>query len=363
MANYAKYTKGAMGHMLKHYERATDEHGEYLKFGNQDIDPARTGQNYNLAPEHDQLEFIHRRLDEVYCMKRKDVNVMCTWVVTAPKDLKPGQEAEFFKEAYSFLEKKYGKENVVSSYVHNDEKTPHMHFCFMPIVSDLKRNGYKVSAKECVTRTDLNQFHEQLQEHMTSKGIQCSIVNEATLEGNKAIKELKQGTARRTLQNVRKATKEEKANLQNLQKEKTVLNREIEALKDLKNIQGEVLTSQQVKSIKTESVMFDDTKVKISKTDLENLKKTAYVGESATKAYEVSKSYLQKAERTLEAVEQKRREPIPERMERLKLKKKVEDYDKALERCDKPVQQAFRNALKAVTEPLKQKGHKITHEL
>lgn len=362
MANYAKYTKGAMGHMLKHYERATDEHGEYLKFGNQDIDPARTGQNYNLAPEHDQLEFIHRRLDEVYCMKRKDVNVMCTWVVTAPKDLKPGQEAEFFKEAYSFLEKKYGKENVVSSYVHKDEKTPHMHFCFMPIVSDLKRNGYKVSAKECVTRTDLNQFHEQLQEHMTSKGIQCSIVNEATLEGNKAIKELKQGTARRTLQNVRKATKEEKANLQNLQKEKAVLNREIETLTDFKNIQGKVLTSQQIKAIKTENVMFDDTKVKISKTDLENLKKTAYVGESANKTYEASKSYLQKAERTLEAVEQKRREPIPERMERLKLKKKVEDYDKALSKCKPEVKEAFKKAYKAVTEPAKQIVKNVTRE-
>lgn len=362
MANYAKYTKGAMGHMLKHYERATDEHGEYLKFGNQDIDPARTGQNYNLAPEHDQLEFIHRRLDEVYCMKRKDVNVMCTWVVTAPKDLNPGQEVEFFKEAYSFLEKKYGKENVVSSYVHKDEKTPHMHFCFMPIVPDLKRNGYKVSAKECVTRTDLNQFHEQLQEHMTSKGIQCSIVNEATLEGNKAIKELKQGTARRTLQNVRKATKEEKANLQNLQKEKAVLNREIEALTDFKNIQGKVLTSQQIKAIKTENVMFDDTKVKISKTDLENLKKTAYVGESANKTYKASKSYLQKAEQTLEVIEQKRREPIPERMERLKLKKKVEDYDKALSKCKPEVKEAFRKAYKAVTEPAKQIVKNVTRE-
>ena len=362
MANYAKYTKGAMGHMLKHYERAKDEHGEYLKFGNQDIDPSRSGENYNLAPEHNQLEFIHRRLDEVYCMKRKDVNVMCTWVITAPKDLKPGQEADFFKEAYSFLEKKYGQENVVSSYVHKDEKTPHMHFCFMPIVSDLKRNGYKVSAKECVTRTDLNQFHEQLQEHMTSKGIQCSIVNEATLEGNKAIKELKQGTARRTLQNVRKATKEEKANLQNLQKEKAVLNREIEALKDLKGIQGKVLTSQQVKDIKTENVMFDDTKVKISKTDLENLKKTAYMGENANKAFEASKTYLQKAEKTLEAVEQKRREPIPERMERLKLKKKVEDYDKALSKCKPEVKEAFKKAYKAVTEPAKQIVKNVTRD-
>ncbi len=361
MANYAKYTRGAMGHMLKHYERAKDGEGHYLKFGNQDIDTRRTGQNYNLAPQHNQLDFIHQRLSEVYCMNRKDVNVMCSWVVTAPEDLKPEQEEQFFKEAYSFLEAKYGRENVVSSYVHKDEKTPHMHFCFMPVVADPKR-GQKISAYECVKKRDLEQFHEQLQQHLEDKGIICSVLNEATREGNKAIKELKQGTARQTLQKVRRATKEEQANLQNLQAEKKALNREIEALKGLKDIQGKVLTSQQVKDIKTEGVMFDDTKVKISRTDLENLKKTAYIGETANKAYEASKSYLAKAERTLEAAEQKRKEPLPERMERLKLKKQVEDYDKALERCDKPVQQAFRNALKAVTEPLKQKGHKITHE-
>lgn len=201
MANYAKYTKGASGHMLKHYERGKDEHGEYVKFGNQDIDLTRTHLNYNLAPEHNQLDFIHERLDEVYCMKRKDVNVMCTWVVTAPKDLEEGREREFFQEAYDFMADKYGRDNVVSAYVHMDEKSPHMHFCFMPIVEDQKR-GLKVSAKECVTRRDLERFHGELQQYMESRGIQCSIVNEATLEGNKAIKELKRGTARQELEEI-----------------------------------------------------------------------------------------------------------------------------------------------------------------
>ena len=362
MANYAKYTKGAMGHMLKHYERATDEHGEYLKFGNQDIDPSKTHLNYNLAPDHNQLEFIHSRLDDVYCMNRRDVNVMCTWVITAPKDLDKEQEEEFFKEAYAFLSKKYGQENVVSAYVHKDEKTAHMHFCFMPIVPDQKRGGYKVSAKECVTRSDLNQFHEKLQQHMTSRNIRCSIVNEATREGNKAIKELKQGSAQQTLKSVRRATKEERTSLQNLQKQKAVLNREIEALKDLRNIQGKVLTGQQIKSIKTESVMFDDTKVKISKADLESLKKSAYVGESASKAYEASKSYLQKAEKTLEVAEQRRKEPLLERMERLQLKQTVEDYEKALSKCKPDVRKAFDKAYKSVVAPAKDIVKKVAKE-
>lgn len=208
----------------------------------------------------------------------------------------------------------------------------------------------------------MEKFHDELQAHLEEKGITCSVINEATREGNKAIKELKRGTARQTLQEVRKATKAEQAVLKKLQAEKQALNRDVEALKGLKNIAGKVLQNQEVKAIKTESVMFDDTKVKLNKTDFENLRKTAIAGETANKTYEAAKGYLQKAEKTLEVVEQKRKEPIPERMERLKLQKKVEDYDKALERCEPPVKQAFRKALKAVTEPQKQKGHKITHE-
>lgn len=350
-----------MGHMLKHYERAKDENGDYLKFGNQDIDTRRTGQNYNLAPEHNQLDFIHQRLSEVYCMNRKDVNVMCSWVVTAPEDLKPEQEKQFFQESYAFLESKYGRENVVSSYVHKDEKTPHMHFCFMPVVSDPKR-GQKISAFECVKRKDLEIFHEELQHHLEEKGISCSVINEATREGNKAIRELKQGTARQTLQEVRRATKAERDNLQAMQKQKTALNREIEALKGLKNIQGKVLTGQQIKDIKTEPIMFDDTKVKISKADLADLKKTAYVGESASKAYEASKSYLQKAEKTLEVAEQRRKEPLLERMERLQLKQTVEDYEKALSKCKPDVRKAFDKAYKSVIAPAKDIVKKVAKE-
>lgn len=47
MAHFAKYTAAAAGHLSKHYERAKDEKGEYIKFGNQDIDPQKTHLNYN----------------------------------------------------------------------------------------------------------------------------------------------------------------------------------------------------------------------------------------------------------------------------------------------------------------------------
>lgn len=197
-----KHPKTALGHLGKHYERGKDESSEYVKFGNPEIDPQRTHLNYNLAPQHNHMEFIKQRLSEVYCLNRKDVNVMCSWVVTAPKDLDPKQQDEFFKESYKFLENRYGKENVISSYVHLDETTPHMHFAFIPVVYDEKKDRYKVSAKERVNKFELKSFHNDYQEHLDRANVRCNVLNEATREGNKSIDELKRQSATERLQEV-----------------------------------------------------------------------------------------------------------------------------------------------------------------
>ena len=198
MAHVEKYTRGALGHMLKHYERAKDEKGEYIKFGNENIDLNKTELNYNLAPQKSisEYQFINEKCTELNCLKRKDVNVMCDWVVTMPKDLSADHEEAFFKNTYKFLEDRYGKDNVVSAYVHKDEITPHMHFSFVPVVYDKKKDRYKISAKERVNRTDLKTFHQDLDKYLEqSMGFKVNVLNEMTKEGNKSIEELKRGSA------------------------------------------------------------------------------------------------------------------------------------------------------------------------
>lgn len=197
MAHVAKMNRAACGHMFKHYERARDESGEYLKFGNQDIDFSRTAQNYNLAPDREisQGDFVRQRCEQVGCLKRKDVNVMCSWIVTAPQSLvSTGHERQFFADTYSFLSNRYGKDNIVSAYVHMDEVTPHMHFAFVPVVEDKKCGKLKVSAKECVNRKDLQFFHTDLDRHLSAsmgERYQGDILNGATEGGNKTVYELK----------------------------------------------------------------------------------------------------------------------------------------------------------------------------
>jgi hypothetical protein len=186
-----------VGTLTRHYERAKNSQGEYIKFGNEEIDPSKTHLNYNLAPDRNQAGFVRERCAEVKCLNREDVKVMCSWIVTAPKDLPEADNALFFRETYEFLKNRYGGErNVVSAYVHMDETTPHLHFAFVPVTVDRKKGIEKVSAKEVLARKDLQSFHQDLEaHHMKVFGRDVGVLNEATKDGNKAVAELKKETA------------------------------------------------------------------------------------------------------------------------------------------------------------------------
>lgn len=216
MAHVMKHTKASCGHMFAHFDRRAEH------ISNENLDRTRTHLNYNLAihQQMDQGEFVRKRCSEVRMQNRKDVNIMASWVVTVPKDLPLEEHKQFFQGCYDFLENRYGKENVVSSYVHMDEITPHMHFAFVPVVPDKKRDGFKVSAKECITRTDLQSFHQQLETHLENVlGHEVGILNEATREGNKSIAELKRSGATERLKSVEKEIEAKKDSLIPLQAE------------------------------------------------------------------------------------------------------------------------------------------------
>jgi len=216
MAHVMKHTKASCGHMFAHFDRRAEH------ISNENLDRTRTHLNYNLAihQQMDQGEFVRKRCSEVRMQNRKDVNIMASWVVTVPKDLPLEEHKQFFQGCYDFLENRYGKENVVSSYVHMDEITPHMHFAFVPVVPDKKRDGFKVSAKECITRADLQSFHQQLETHLENVlGHEVGILNEATREGNKSIAELKRSGATERLKSVEKEIEAKKDSLIPLQAE------------------------------------------------------------------------------------------------------------------------------------------------
>jgi hypothetical protein len=192
VAHVEKYMKGNVQGLSIHWDRKTKNHS------NQDIDNDRSHLNYDLCEkEGDTLSRMNQRLSEVHCLNRKDVKVCAVWVVTLPESLQEiskKEQFEFFKKTYEFLTDRYGGEkNVLSANVHNDETKPHIHFAFMPVVWDEKKQRKKVSAKEVLTRKDLKTFHQDLDKflkeeipHIYKEGI----LNNKTI-GVDTVKDLK----------------------------------------------------------------------------------------------------------------------------------------------------------------------------
>lgn len=192
VAHVEKYTKGSVQGLSIHWDRKTENHS------NQDIDNELSHLNYDLCEkEGNTLSRMNNRLSEVHCLNRKDVKVCADWVVTLPESLKDAsnkEHLEFFEKTYEFLVNRYGGEkNVLSANVHNDETRPHMHFAFMPVVWDEKKQREKVSAKEVLTRKDLKTFHQDLDKflkreipHIYKEGI----LNDKTI-GVDTVKDLK----------------------------------------------------------------------------------------------------------------------------------------------------------------------------
>ena len=121
-------------------ERENERDENYIS-DNPQIDRARTKDNYRLVSNYGTYtEFINNRLRELNLSPRKDAVVMNSFVVGSDKTFfdKMGkmQIYMFFEDCAKFFAERYGEENIISTVVHLDETTPHMHLNLMPITSD-----------------------------------------------------------------------------------------------------------------------------------------------------------------------------------------------------------------------------------
>lgn len=188
MAHAQKVKRTGVIGLLIHCERR-----EGCELSNKDIDKSRTHLNYNLAqtiqPKKPET-FLKNRINEVKHLNRDDVVYMVDWIVTLPKDVPEQDKDKFFDYTYEFLMNKYGSQNIVCAWVHNDEATPHIHFSFVPVVNV---NGVeRLKCKDILTKQELKRFHPDLSAYLEERlGYMPSIQNDATINGNRTIKELK----------------------------------------------------------------------------------------------------------------------------------------------------------------------------
>lgn len=156
---------------------------EGISHTNKDIDWERTRLNYNLHPDQNSnfQRAIKERISKLNLKRavRKDAVVMGQVLVTSEhkffEEMTRERQEQFFRDSYNFLADRYGKENVISATVHLDERTPHMHFNFVPVTPD-----GRLAAKSVLTRQSLIEQQTAFQERV---GKQYGL--ERGLEGGK----------------------------------------------------------------------------------------------------------------------------------------------------------------------------------
>ena len=162
---FAKYKGPEIGRIEAHDERTKEKYAS-----NPDVDTSRSRLNFHLVkPKRSYRAEAEKQIAEAGCRARKDsVRVVETLITASPEffaNKKPKEVKEFFAYALEFIQKKQSPETIISAVVHVDEKTPHMHLCFVPLTEDKR-----LSAKDIIgNKKKLTQWQDEFWKHMVKK--------------------------------------------------------------------------------------------------------------------------------------------------------------------------------------------------
>lgn len=162
---FKKYKGPAIGPIEAHNERTKEQYAS-----NPDIDTSRSRYNFHLVqPQGKYRAEADRQITEAHCRVRKDsVRVVEALVTASPEFFKGKSRSEvkaYFEFALKFLASKQNPDTFLSAVVHMDEKTPHLHLCFVPLTSD-----GRLSAKEIIgNKKKLVKWQDDFWEHMVKR--------------------------------------------------------------------------------------------------------------------------------------------------------------------------------------------------
>ena len=202
------------GVLVKHCSRTSKD----VNHSNKNILSTETKNNINLCSVKNPKEYIKKTLEDLGANPRKDLNVLCSWCVSLPQEIKTQEDADkFWKATYEHLTEKYPY--TAAAYIHKDEfykkddalhQHQHLHFFFIPVYSEQitsfnPDNGIlstedkiKVSSKDLITRKHLLNAHKEYQAYLDEHldlGYKVNVNNGSTnkgIEGMKQWKEYKQ---------------------------------------------------------------------------------------------------------------------------------------------------------------------------
>ena len=162
---FAKYKGPTVSRIEAHNERTKENYAS-----NPDIKTELSKHNFHpVIPDGKYRDISNRIIREAGCRVRKDSVTTVEVLITASPEFfekKSWKEIrEFFSYAVEFMKSKQNPATFISAVVHVDEKTPHMHLCFVPITAD-----GRLSAKEIVgNKKRLTQWQDEFWSYMVKK--------------------------------------------------------------------------------------------------------------------------------------------------------------------------------------------------
>ena len=162
---FAKYKGPEISNIEAHNERTKEEYAS-----NPDIDKSRSHLNFHLLePERKYRAEAERQIKDAGCRTRSDsVRLVEALVTATPEFFKGKKKAEiktYFQEALNFIREHQDPKTIISAVVHMDEKTPHMHLCFVPLTED-----GRLSAKDIMgNKKKLTWWQDEFWKHMVKK--------------------------------------------------------------------------------------------------------------------------------------------------------------------------------------------------
>ena len=162
---FQKYKGPTVSRIEAHNERTKEVYAS-----NPDIRTDLSKYNFHMVTPQGRYRAISdRMIQEAGCRVRKDGVTAVEALITASPEFfagkKPDEIKAFFDYAMEFMSTKQNPETFLSAVVHMDEKTPHMHLCFVPLTKDKR-----LSAKEVIgNKKKLTQWQDDFWKYMVKK--------------------------------------------------------------------------------------------------------------------------------------------------------------------------------------------------
>ena len=285
-----------MGYVVLHIEKAAGTDAAMSGHVERRITPANVITTLTYLNEElvefpkgvtNRTEAIQHRLDNAGLERKigkNQVRALRVMLSGSPEDMKrirlAGQLDAWAKDSCGWLQKTFGKENVVSAVLHLDEKTPHIHATVVPIVRGERRKAKlererntaggkrtyrtkkdrpRLCADDMMARDKLKAYQTTYAEAMAKYGLRRGI------DGSEA----KHISTQQFYREVKVMTDILKADIKELQKQKATTREELNRVK--KEVQTERLkgaaTSAATNITESIGAMFGSNRVKALERD------------------------------------------------------------------------------------------------